>query len=885
MMILSWLKGIFARRTGRMLGGIAGIALTMTLLSSIGSFISWSGASMTSRAIANVPVDWQIQIVPGTPLQSVLDALNKATAVTAIETTGYADVTGLQSTTGNSVQQTGAGKVVGVSADYIKKFPSEFRYLVGGRAGVLITQQAAANLHVQPGDTVTVQRVGLPPADVKIDGVIDLPFADSFFQAIGLPPNAASQAPPDNVLILPDPLWHSLFDAQSLFRPDSVRTQLHVRIAHAFPSDPDSAYLYVARLANNLEARIAGNGLVGNNLAARLSTVRTDALYARVLFLFLGLPGAVLAVLLVLFIAASGEKHRKREQTLLQSHGASLSRILHLQSVEAFGTAGFGIIAGSVLSFWIDGLLVPFGPATAPLIYAWIAFSAVAGIILALSAVIVPAWQSLRNGQEVLNGNGRVVVKPLWKRVFLDVILLILSGVEFWRTASSGYTVVMAPEGVASISVNYEAFIGPFFLWIGGVLLALRLFDGLIGSRPELVSGIIWPVSGALSPTVASSLSRDRKFLARGILLVSLAVSFAVSTSIFNTTYNRQARVDAELTNGSDVTVTPLVPFSKDDSRLKSVASVPGIAGMQLMQHRFAYVGKDLQDLYGIDPANIGKATHVSDAFFGNKNAKATLATLGTMKDGVLVSEETINDFQLKTGDLINLRLQFSSDNAYHVVPFHIAGTVREFPTAPKDSFFVANASYIARVTGTPASEVLLLRSAGNPQKLAASVSGVLGAGVGKVSEIGSVQRIISSGITSVDLRGLTSLELIFAIILLVCSVALVLALGMAERRRNFAVLKMIGAGKKEMDAFIRGEVLVIFTGGMLAGIILGLGVAQMLVKVLSGVFDPPPEFLSIPWNYLIVLFVTALLSAIASSAGISILSRRPAVEELRSQE
>lgn len=60
---------------------------------------------------------------------------------------------------------------------------------------------------------------------------------------------------------------------------------------------------------------------------------------------------------------------------------------------------------------------------------------------------------------------------------------------------------------------------------------------------------------------------------------------------------------------------------------------------------------------------------------------------------------------------------------------------------------------------------------------------------------------------------------------------------------------------------------------------------ADVTFKVLSGVFDTPPELLSLPWNYLIVLFVTALLSAIASAAGISILAHRPAVEALRSQE
>ena len=46
------------------------------------------------------------------------------------------------------------------------------------------------------------------------------------------------------------------------------------------------------------------------------------------------------------------------------------------------------------------------------------------------------------------------------------------------------------------------------------------------------------------------------------------------------------------------------------------------------MQHRFAYVGTDLQDLYGIDPATIGRAATMSDAYFGSGDAAATLAAL-----------------------------------------------------------------------------------------------------------------------------------------------------------------------------------------------------------------------------------------------------------------
>ena len=48
----------------------------------------------------------------------------------------------------------------------------------------------------------------------------------------------------------------------------------------------------------------------------------------------------------------------------------------------------------------------------------------------------------------------------------------------------------------------------------------------------------------------------------------------------------------------------------------------------------------------------------MSDAFFADGNARATLAALAAQPDAVLVSEETVTDYQLQPGDLINLRLQ-----------------------------------------------------------------------------------------------------------------------------------------------------------------------------------------------------------------------------------
>jgi putative ABC transport system permease protein len=378
-------------------------------------------------------------------------------------------------------------------------------------------------------------------------------------------------------------------------------------------------------------------------------------------------------------------------------------------------------------------------------------------------------------------------------------------------------------------------------------------------------------------------MSRDRRGLSRGLVLMGLTASFAISVAIFNTTYASQSRVDAQLFNGADVTVTTAAATGLPPGIAHAVATLPGVAAVQPMQHRFAYVGNDLQDLYGVDPATIGQATSMSDAFFANGSAAQTLDTLGSTSDGVLVSEETVHDFQLQPGDTVNLRLQFASDGAYHQVPFTYVGVAREFPTAPHDSFLVANADYVASATGSAASQVLLIRTNVSPPTVTAEVQQVLGPASGAtVKDIETEQRITLSGLTAIDLAGLTKLELVFALLLAAGASGLVLALGLAERRRTFAIATALGAKRGQLGGFVWSEALFVAIGGLALGALSGWWIAQVIVKILTGVFDPPPEHLSVPWLYLLAL--AAGVAASAALAGVSMLRRasRPAMTVLR---
>ena len=258
MLIVLWFKGLFQVGRGRLVGAILGVALCVALLALLGAFIVSSGATMTARAITDVPVDWQVQLNTGVDAAAARTVLGQVTTYTALQTVDYATVSSLTTTSGATTQTTGAGKVLGIDTQYPAIFPGEIRLLTGTLNGVLIAQQTAANLHVGVGDRVAIGRLGFPSASVTVGGVVDLPNADSLFQAVGVLPSAAPQAPPDNVLLLPAAQWHLLFDPQGSGRPDSVQTQLHVRIAHDLPADPAAAYIQVQQQARNFEAQDRG---------------------------------------------------------------------------------------------------------------------------------------------------------------------------------------------------------------------------------------------------------------------------------------------------------------------------------------------------------------------------------------------------------------------------------------------------------------------------------------------------------------------------------------------------------------------------------------------------------------------------------------------------
>lgn len=875
---MTWVLALARRRSGRVVGAALGIALGVAMLGSLGSFVTSAKAEMTTRAVSQVAIDWQVEVQPGGDPVAVLAALRARPDVVAALPTGFGQITGLQSTVGGTTQSTGPGVVVGIGDDYRATFPSEIRTLVGSDTGVLLAQQTAANLHAGPGDSITIGRAGLDAVTVRVDGVVDMPAADSLFQKVGAPPGAQPSAPPDNVLLLPTAEWHRVFDPLAIARDDLARIQVHVRLDHRLPADPAVAFERAAGAGRRFEVERSGAVLVGNNLAATLDAARSDAAYSQVLFILLAGPGIVLAGLLARAVVAAGRGRRRRELALLRLRGASRSQLNRVVTAEAATVAVLGSVTGLLAAVVIGN--AAFGSVPTLL---WGIAAAGAGLVIAITAVAVPAH---RDASMVTVAGARRNIgrprRPLPIRWGLDLVLLTAAGMVFWATSRGGYKLVLAPEGVSTVSVSYWALAGPLLLWVGSGLFAWRVAELGFDRGRHLVGAIVRPVAGGLVAPVTSTLRRERRAFAPSIVLLSMTVAFAISTSVFNSTYRQQVDVDALLTNGAPVTITEPAGVDMPPDLVAKVQAVPGVGHVEALQHRFVYVGADLQDLYGVDPKTIGDAGKLQDAYFGGDSASEILHRLATQPDAALVSDETVKDFQLELGDSLALRVRDAASGKLATVTFRFAGIVKEFPTAPTDSFVVANASYLARETANPNPSTLLIDTRGaSPKTVAAGVRAVVGTRA-IVTDIDESRKVIGSSLTAVDLAGLTRLELGYALLLAAAATGLVLGLGYAQRRRSFAITTALGARPAQLGAFIRSEAVTLAVFGGVLGLAGGWVLAHMLVKVLTGVFDPAPAHLAVPWTYLSVFAGTALAGLVLASQLAVRVTRRPLAEELR---
>jgi putative ABC transport system permease protein len=363
------------------------------------------------------------------------------------------------------------------------------------------------------------------------------------------------------------------------------------------------------------------------------------------------------------------------------------------------------------------------------------------------------------------------------------------------------------PDSNPTLSLSVYMLFAPVLLWVGAALLLVRL-------RGRLLEWIAARAGGRGSTSwrgfLLASASRRGAAINRGLILVALLLAFGVALGVFAATYDQQARIDAQLTLGADVVVTAPPGVAAHRHLGPQISRLPGVAGVSSIDHSYAYVGPDLQDTFGIDATTLTRGTTLRDSYFLGGGAKQVLNRLRSTPDGVLVSRETITDYSLRLGDLLKLRVLDHSRGAFRVVPFHVAGVVLEFPSAPRDSFMVANLAYLQRVSHDNGPNVILVKSAGDPVALAHRIAAATRTAGTTVKDIKHQTAQTASSITAVDLSGISRIEQAFALALAALAMALFVAVGLAERRQELATMAALGASLRRVASFLWSEAVLV---------------------------------------------------------------------------
>ncbi len=134
-------------------------------------------------------------------------------------------------------------------------------------------------------------------------------------------------------------------------------------------------------------------------------------------------------------------------------------------------------------------------------------------------------------------------------------------------------------------------------------------------------------------------------------------------------------------------------------------------------------------------------------------------------------------------------------------------------------------------------------------------------------------------GLTALNLAGLGRIEALGAALIAAVGVAVLGAFLVLERRREFAILRAVGAETSQVLTGPAQEGVVVVLGSLLIGVPVGLGLALIEVRVLALFFALPPPLLTVPAGPLgVFILFMVMTSAIAMAAALAAVTRvRPA--------
>jgi len=830
---------------------------------------------------------------PPASLEQLTAAIGRLPGVASADGLGFVDLAGGSLAAGRTTLSD-AVRVFAFDDRYRRHYPS-IRMVDGAlRPGhAVLSVEAARALGAHPGTSTIALR--LPGRRdllrLPVGGVADLSQAKPLFYSRKSTNLEDFLYVSESVVLDPAtfrdvvlPAYRAATAARGSALLSSPLLELDVRLDHArLRSDPGTALRQSQAVAVAIGRIAPGQDYVIDNASNTLQVARDDAAVAKRMFLFLGLPGALLAAFLAAFAGSVLAAGQRREQATLRLRGAHRGHLLRMLATRSALLAGAGSALGTAAG--LVSTLTVLGPhALAEATMGRLAVSALIsmtlGVLMTALALYVPGRRALRNEIAQERSELPPTAAPAWRRRRLDLILLVaaVSGeVVALRSGAFDAAAGSVYQG-QGVSLPSRLLTAPILAWIAGVLVAVRAVEAVLARLPL-------PAPPRFGPLVAGTLLRSVRrrswALAGAIVCVGLVIGFGTALATFSATYEASKAADARYLVGADVRVTPSVLSRRTHpASFARALEVPGVTAATpavfsvenaVLTGQFS---EDRQNLAAVDPVGYLRVAAPSDRFFVATSARAALTALRDDPSGVLVDRGTADALQLKVGDRAPVLLARGT-RAQRRLTMHLVGLFHRLPGFPEGATLLTSLRTYVAATGQTRANVFLARTAvPGPDGLRQAIQ-ALRAGPGRMDQltIETTRTALGkdqSSLTALNVRGLIGLDGTYTLLMAAAAVSIFVFGLVLERRREYVMLRAQGAAQGQVRALVVGETAVVAVSGLVAGVLVGLGMGALLVHVLQPLFVLRPSVVVSGGGVAILVglaFVATLGSAFAASA------------------
>ncbi|MEA2184160.1 MAG: putative transport system permease protein, partial [Solirubrobacteraceae bacterium] len=783
---------------------------------------------------------------------------------------------------------------------YQRRYPS-IRLASGGFGSALLSAEAARTLGTEPGGNVQLSVPGrAEPLSLPVSGVTDLARAKPLFYSRKTSKLEDFIYVPDSIVVSPEIFRREIlpaFQVANARRGSSLKSlpvsEVDVLIDRSrLHTDPGRALAQSKAVARSVSRVAPGQDTLIDNISNTLQVARDDAAVGRRMFLFLGLPGILLAAFLAAYAGSILAGAQRRDQANLRIRGAHRGHLARMLAYRTLALAGAGSLLGVALGF-VSALAI-LGPSTlleaATADLALLALIAIAvGMVTTALALYIPGRRSLRREISQERREMRATAAPAWRMEALVFAGLAVAFVLALRARTFDPPAASVSEGQA-VTLPPRLLLAPLVAWFAGVLLAARAAIA-VSSRLPLPSGPRFgsPVWG----TLCRSLRRRSRSLATGIAGVGLVVAFGTAIALFGATYDGAKAADSTFVVGSDLRVTPSVlsPRSHPPS-YASKLEVPGVVAATPVVAKLensVLVGpfdQNRQDLTAIDPASFERVAALRDAFVESGSASTAMHALQAHPRGLLVNAETADDLSVEVGDRVKVLLARGTKQQT-LKPFQVVGLFNAFPGFPEGTNLVANLEYYVAATGVSKVDYFLARARDPSDAGLARTAAELRSGPGKTDPINIDSRITAldkdqSSLAALNIQGLVDLDSLFTLLMSAAVIAIFVFGLMLERRREYVTMRAQGMLAGELRALVLGEAGVVALCGVLAGLLVGSGMAALLVHVLRGLFILPPGLVLPALDVAVLAGLAAAATLVSALVATAMLRRLRPTELLR---